>query len=459
MAKSKPKKIKQEIIISKNEKVPKYIALEIENPHKTVVNITQKTPHYKNTVNQTDRQKIENFFTTHRQKNGDYDWAKSEILKILDDYPKHIRLARLNAVWNLFSILEKKRCFEIVKEDSYVKGLFEIAIRSENFVREPKDWKRTSHNTTKQFVSLIKHLFVKYEVPTCLYEAWHNVWDSKKREKYLEWFIKLTNGASVRFLRDFPVKITPKIGHYFMKAPDYLDVDGAIRYAQVLANGGDEYLAWYINSSYLGRNSFTHEDFWETVITFFAKIPMFDAEKLPEIVDYLEHQRRQNRDFSMKGRTINALLRQSEEWHTQTALERAIRDKMPSKNAVWEKSPIFDFQKEEGNFEKGNNFKRFTIRELLSVNALQKEGSAMNHCVASYASKCIGKHTAIFALEVGTYYDEIVEKMVTLEIDLRKKQLVQAKGKYNRLTTEKERNIINLWLNENQIEKSKWISW
>jgi hypothetical protein len=158
----------------------------------------------------------------------------------------------------------------------------------------------------------------------------------------------------------------------------------------------------------------------------------------------------------MKGRTINALLRQSEEWHAQATQRRENRPKKG--NIIWEKCQINSFIKEDGILQNGN-YKKFIIRELLSSNELQKEGTAINHCVGAYSHKCETRQCAIFTLEQYSFLDELVEKMLTIEVNLTNYQLAQVKGKHNRQTTEKEKNIIQLWLTQNQIKKSKWIDW
>ncbi len=459
MAKSKPKKQKQ-ILECKNAtpKIAKYVQEEREKPVVFVLEKNKPIPFKKENQNDTNLsyyERIKAFLYDNRSKKQYYDSVVEHLLNTFNKFQKIERTTIGKNFLDLLCFLKEKRATEIIENDDLLLGLFMMAKKMGSAVRPLNAWKRKSHNTHKQFRSLLEHLFIKYKVPECFYGIWEIGNLNQTAEKHIDWCIQLTNGASVRALANFPVKVTPKIAHYFVNSPDYVSVNEAIRYAQVMACGGDEYLAWYINQSYLGRNGFNQEEFWETVIAFFARTPMFDAENVPNLVDYLEAQHHQNRDFSMKGRTINALLRQSEEWHAELAQRRKANSL--KKNIIWEKCNINTFVKEEGAFEH-NNYKKFVLRELLSSNELQKEGSAMNHCVASYAYKCEKRTTAIFTLEQIAYWGELCEKMVTIEINLNTKEVVQIKGKYNRQPTQRESNIVQMWIDENNLRKSRWIS-
>ena len=84
-------------------------------------------------------------------------------------------------------------------------------------------------------------------------------------------------------------------------------------------------------------------------------------------------------DYSLKGRTVASLLRQVEEWHKELGQDRD----RPSLS--WPHSPFKDFrlvQRREGAGEP----RVWTITELLTSRALDLEGRAMRHCVATDAS-------------------------------------------------------------------------
>ncbi len=71
------------------------------------------------------------------------------------------------------------------------------------------------------------------------------------------------------------------------------------------------------------------------------------------------------------------------------------------------------------------------IDEILTSADLQQEGRTMRHCVASYVRRCAGGSCAIFSLRVdnGAGFD----RRLTIEVDVRSKGVVQARGRFNAL--------------------------
>jgi hypothetical protein len=147
-----------------------------------------------------------------------------------------------------------------------------------NFIRDIAQWKKASYQPEKQFAHLLRFLFAKYPVPLFLDKAWL----ADGEETAQKWFIDIASGVSVRKLHDLPIALTKKMAHLFLWAPAYCTIAGAFRFAQVVALGGDEWLAWHLNATLLGRNNFRNDDFWITVIRFFAQAPLFDARRLEE---------------------------------------------------------------------------------------------------------------------------------------------------------------------------------
>ncbi|MCU0438756.1 MAG: PcfJ domain-containing protein [Raineya sp.] len=375
-----------------------------------------------------------------------YQYVYPEIFnKIKADFEQLKEWKYSNHLWAykaLLQVLAKKRCFDLLQNYEYLASLKKIALKSNYFIREIETWERKSHNVTKQWTDLLKHLFVEYPVPAFLNSAWLT-----DKDNYMQWYIDLAQGKSVRKLSGLPFTMTKKMAHAFMQAPSYLNIHEALRYAQVIGLGGDDYLAWYINGSYLGRNNFVNERFWSEVIEFFVKAGMFDMEKVEEIVDYIREQYTQNNGYSMKGRTINSVLRQTQEWH-QTLNRRLNR----GGNYVWKTCGIDGFIWEEGT---GVKNKFYEIQELLSTNELKTEGAKQKHCVASYETRCYKGQCAIFTLKSEEF--GMIETLITLEVDLNSKTIVQARGKYNRAMQPKEKHLVMLWAQNENLKVSKWV--
>lgn len=346
----------------------------------------------------------------------------------------------------------KKWTDKFLERTEYILPVMHIAHKVPNACKRVQAWKPTTRNADKQVRSLLDFLFVRYKMPEFFYDVWF-----KPITKHIDWFINLANGSSVRDIKDSPVEMSKKMAHIFMQAPDYMSVSEALRYAQVIGFGGDATLAWYVNSCYLGRNGFEHEDFWSKVIQFFAQVGMFEVEKLPEIIDYIQAQYTANRAYSMKGRTISALLRQTEEWHEE--LRRVAHQRAKARNKrvdlKWETSGIYGCSYEVGNRE-SKSYQRFTIYELLSSEALREEGREQHHCVSSYDRSCADKQNAIFTMHVQKQ-NMADTKAVTIQVRLTSMEIVQAKGTRNRGITPIEREVIERWASREYLSMSKFL--
>ncbi|MBC7922746.1 MAG: PcfJ domain-containing protein [Ferruginibacter sp.] len=398
-------------------------ALAVKNdPHKFFSQLVERI--YDGKATQTDRQHypvLHSLFATAKQE------SKSTAFKTL--------LLRV----------EKQHCYRLLAEERYLTGLYHVACFQSSFVRDVRLWKKTSHNPTKQFSSLLRHCFAQYALPLFLDSAWL----PGGREVERRWYVDLGTGFPARRLSHLPIVLTKRMSHEFMGAPDDCTIPEALRWGQVLAMGGDANLAWYVNRSWLGRNHFGEDAFWSTFIGFFAGLDMFDNRHLEAVVDYVRHQRTIQPGFSMKGRAPEALLRQTEAWHVQ--LNRA-RNRGGA--LVWKASGIRAFSWEEGKEERR---KEYAIQELLSSNELLAEGKAMQHCVSSYAGSCYAGKCAIFSLSVLPAGSE-AERLVTIEVNLRSCQVVQAKRKYNAAPVPKEMQLIREWADQSRLTLSKWLS-
>jgi hypothetical protein len=71
----------------------------------------------------------------------------------------------------------------------------------------------------------------------------------------------------------------------------------------------------------------------------------------------------------------------------------------------------------------------WSIQEILENRALQAEGRAMRHCVYSYANQCWRGETTIWSLRLRINDQE--KSMVTIQVDPRKRAIIQARAKCN----------------------------
>lgn len=213
---------------------------------------------------------------------------------------------------------------------------------------------------------------------------------------------------------------------------------GALRWGQVVALGGSEDLARAVMESPLGE-ILPDEEFWFSVLHFFVNQPQMPLHWVQPIVDFIIAQKfgewkstpydpRVGYDapeptFTMKGRTVAALYRRVEEWH-----EALARDANRPRN-TWNPSGIGSLLVEEKDEFGAENIWR--IVELLSSQALMDEGREMRHCVFRYAPNCINEKTAIWSLRVKPVKGSRMRRLLTIEVNLQRRAIVQVRGRCN----------------------------
>lgn len=345
----------------------------------------------------------------------------------------------------------------------------------DHWVRPLEQWIPRSKSARRQFESLLQHLFAKYEpMPTFFQQVWAS--NGQSMGRYRGWYVRVAQGENLRKCK-LPITYTSRMAHWFMRAPNSFSIAQAIRFGQVIGLGGDERLARMIAASRLS-DDFAHNTFWVTVIRWFVAQPLLDPVQVGPIIDYIHFQRfvpehvligfnrpmddadraavgARQPNFSMRGRTAATLMRQVNRWHQ--GLANSNRQQI----CTWIPSGISAFSLIEGGEVRADdsvddsaslklqrddsesNVKHWVIRELLSSAALVAEGRQLNHCVASYASSCRTRRSSIWTMEVERFSG--VKKLLTIEVNLRTRAIVQIRGKNNRLSNEKEQSIIRRW--------------
>ena len=341
-----------------------------------------------------------------------------------------------------------------VPGNTYLEALVLIASHCRSWIRPIEDWKPNTRNSERQFSSLLRHLFDKHgELPVFFDKVWLSSWHGVSAT-YRKWYIHIGKGASIRKC-ELPISYTKKMTFHFMNGPKHLSIPQAIRWGQIHALGGDVRLANALFGTRLGE-SFENDTFWSTVIQWFINNPMLDREHVGPVIDFLQYQRFEpQRNINAQGgqelqpplqpnlcirnRLPTTLLRQVNAWHTRLNNENRYHVRQ------WQASGIPEFELTEGS-QKNATSKTWEIRELLGSVALIAEGRVMKHCVASYASSCARGHSSIWTMEVASCGS--LSKALTVEVRNSARLICQARGKLNRLPTEKERDILKKWASE-----------
>lgn len=352
----------------------------------------------------------------------------------------------------------KIKAFKLLKE--YNLNISQILKMNIFWIRDISTWEWESRNTYKQIKSLVEHLFCEYKIPEFMFQTWT---DKNSQSKHFDWFLHLALGGSARELHKFPIPITKKMAHEFINTPfPGYSIDDAVRRSQVLSMGGDVRLADAIMMSRL-RHDFSHNDFWTTVIQFFIGIPMLNLDEVGTVLDYINEKKfvpqrtvingvvtniPENPGFSMKGRNITTLIRDTHAWHKELRQLRrqaganALVGKSykPDLTSKWSRSRVNTFNLTEGKNEKR---KVWQLVEITNAADLYDEGKNMRHCVYSYLSSCISGKCSIFSLRLFDI------SMVTIEV--RDGRAVQIRGQSNKRPGDKELAIINEWAKKESI--------
>jgi hypothetical protein len=280
--------------------------------------------------------------------------------------------------------------------------------------------------------------------------AWFDLPDGEKLPQQ-DWYRHLGRGENIR-TAGLPLRLTRAMAHLFTQAPHHYSAVAAVRWAQVLGLGGSKALARAAVSTRLGK-VLENEGFWESVLHFFINHPGLDLAHVGPIVDFLQHQRFEwkegvsqdgvfgkqpppHPDYTMKGRTVASILRQVREWHEELGREA----NRPS--VSWPRSPFNGFRLVQGQESLGN-MRVWTITEILTSRGLSLEGQAMRHCVATYVDACIRRQASIWSMRVESRHGP--QRALTIEVDIPRRTVCQARGKCNRLPSDREWEAVERW--------------
>lgn len=324
----------------------------------------------------------------------------------------------------------------LVSDADHIQAIYNMIQFRTWWIQDLFEWRPKSKQIQVQLKELTSYLFCKYKVPDFLYQGFYS-----SNLLYVEWFIHLGIGRRVRDLNKMPIPFTQKMGHYFLQAPSRLSIAEAIRFAQVRGLGGDERLADRIALSWLGSKSYSDEPFWERFVQILINGGMFNHSKVGELIDYVREMKRIEAGYQLKGRTLQSLLRQSNEWHKRSVYMATLQ--------YWQSCGIEGFRYERNDGD-------IVVEELISTKELEREGKAMKHCVATYSHLCAKGRAAIYSFRKYTQ-GLMTEPLATIEVNLFSKRIVQAKGKMNKPIPNEARKCMELWAKKNELSVGAYL--
>ena len=105
----------------------------------------------------------------------------------------------------------------------YANALLALAAHEQDWLRPLEHWRATSHNASRQFFSLLRHLLVRYDVPAFLDAAWLEGL-TVEGVKHQGWYTHIGQGRNISTADGLPIPLTKKQAHHFLQAPDDFDI-------------------------------------------------------------------------------------------------------------------------------------------------------------------------------------------------------------------------------------------
>lgn len=307
------------------------------------------------------------------------------------------------------------------------------------WARQPDTWKPKGKAVQTIFRSLAEHLLCRYPVPKFMWSIFDGYLAPETVE--LNAVLHVADGGSLfQKVQDksFPVPLTRRMCHDFLQTTAEYGFVPAIRRTQVATYGGDRRLLTALLATNIGKTLAgpRREEFLATVIQFFANNPMMDPSQVGPLLDYVTYRYHQDETFSMKGRTVLALMRDSAVWHRELATVRinyqTYKDYVPS-----------GFK--PGSYERTfkDNHEVWKVEEVLNTRELATEGRVLHHCVLSYSFSIERGDVSIWSVTMNG------ERLLTIEVRNRVRQIVQARGRYNAPADSRTGGIMATWAGEN----------
>jgi hypothetical protein len=347
-----------------------------------------------------------------------------------------------------------------------IPGLLRMAAYADRWIREPEDWVNEGGDL---FDALLKHLFVRWEVP-CFFRL---AWLTKGRLRHLDrdWYCEVAGGKSWRKCDGVPRSVSRRAIHRAMKAPENLTMVQALRWGQLTELGFSSESIGEALSESLTTN-LSSDDIW------FSLIQKFQGEGDSGFLDfgmigdffevlYRSYQFQRARDLVQlsKSDLLNHCCRY---WNTllDAAQEDGVKFRNPDVRNVGLRKELKQFtfsqwdpmdrvlDEEIRMGRKGGQRTVWRVFQLHRHSQLLAEGMAMRHCVAGYREKCQRGASAIFSIRRLHENESAanLESVMTVEVCRASRRIVQARGRWNARLTCSDEDVLRAWAERNNME-------
>lgn len=313
------------------------------------------------------------------------------------------------------------------------------------WIRPLDEWTPRGRSDDSIMRSLVEHVAVRYPIPRFLFSVYVGDEPSGADACARRVFRDAARGWSVRrafkSLDGGPV-MTKAMCRLFLGARPESGFYEAVRRAQVASCGGGPALENAVARTFLARERRAAERLWLAAIEWLSTLEAVEFDRLGEVFDYLSRRFEERPDFSFSRRTWMGLVRGMEEWHRDLARLKSVgSDVFPRsgyRNGAW---------KGRRRSAKGEcKDCLWTVHEVLSGEELFEEGASMRHCVSIYAPYISRGESSVWSLRREG------ERALTIEVDNKRRRIVQAKGKCNRAPQSWELDVVETWARENAMK-------
>jgi hypothetical protein len=320
-----------------------------------------------------------------------------------------------------------------------------LFLMNDPWLRPLDEWEPRGKSNDAIMRSLVAHLVVKYPIPRFLYSVFLGETPSGRDACARKVYHAAARGGSVhrafRNATNGPVMTRPMC-RLLMSGSGGLSFHEAVRRAQTIACGGSPKLAEAIGATFLAREFRRPERLWLAAVEWLSTRNDVENARLGEIFDYLSHGFEENPDFSFTGRTWAALVRGMEGWHKDLSFRRSIGGGAFARSGFTDGAWIARRTNSKGGLVR----LRWSLLEVLNGDDLCEEGREMRHCVAIYAESIASGGCSIWSLRRDG------NRALTIEVDNKRRRIVQAKGKCNRRPEDWELRIVERWARENAMK-------
>ena len=325
-----------------------------------------------------------------------------------------------------------------------------------DWIRDPAGWARMDAGTPARVwvFALARHLIAQYETPSFLdltlfqprTESTLDVWSSfarrgrrsdalRRHESGVHLWAHVARGGNLRdAVRHgwLPRTMTRRMWHIFLGTPASASIARAVRRAQWLAVGGQEQFLPVLDQWPIGREIHPCEEADFTFVRWVARhaAALHWRNDLSGLLAFVERERQQP-SFSLAGRSPKSVLaafaRRRDELESGRLPARVAGSGFPS-------TPL----ELDGV--------QWCARELTSRSAVEREGRAMHHCVASYWPNVAKGHRSILSFLGGAVATEDSAcHRLTIEVSSRSRSIRQVRGARNRPPSAAEIRAIEAW--------------